>query len=143
MQEHVLGEAERAQAVDSIMRNAEAQARLIEDVLDIPRIINQNRPPDREIVQLWRVVTEAIDVILPSADTKGVALISEIESHDLLVHADRMRLEQVVTNLLANAVKFTPRGGEIRVVVAQQDEFATIVVADTGQGIDSELLPHI
>jgi PAS domain S-box-containing protein len=143
MQEHVLGEAERTQAVDSIMRNAEAQARLIEDVLDITRIINQNLSLDREIVQLWRVVTEAIDVILPSADTKSVALISEIESHDLLVHADRMRLEQVVTNLLANAVKFTPRGGEIRVVVAQQDEFATIVVADTGQGIDSELLPHI
>ena len=143
MQEHVLGEAERAQAVDSIMRNAEAQARLIEDVLDITRIINQNLSLDREIVQLWRVVTEAIDAILPSADTKGVALISEIESHDLLVHADRMRLLQVVTNLLANAVKFTPRGGEIRVTVAQQGEFATIVVNDTGQGIDSELLPHI
>jgi PAS domain S-box-containing protein len=143
MQEHVLGEAERAQAVDSIMRNAEAQAGLIEDVLDITRIVNQKLSLDREIVQLWRVVTEAIDAILPSADAKGVALISEIESHDLLVHADRMRLEQVVTNLLANAVKFTDRGGEIRVVVAQQDEFATVVVADTGQGIDSELLPHI
>jgi len=143
MQEHVLGEAERAQAVDSIMRNAEAQARLIEDVLDITRIINQNLSLDREIVQLWRVVTEAIDAILPSADTKGVALISEIESHDLLVHADRMRLQQVITNLLANAVKFTPRGGEIRVVVAQQNESATVVVTDSGQGIDPELLPHI
>ena len=143
MQEHVLGEAERAQAVDSILRNAEAQARLIEDVLDITRIVNQNLSLDREIVQLWRVVTEAIDAIIPSADAKGVALISEIESHDILVHADRMRLEQVVTNLLANAVKFTTRGGEVRVAVAQRDEFATIVVSDTGQGIDPELLPHI
>ena len=143
MQEQVLGEAERAQAVDSIMRNAEAQARLIEDVLDISRIVNQKLSLDREIVQLWRVVTEAIDAILPSADAKGVALISEVESHDLLVHADRMRLEQVITNLLANAVKFTPRGGEIRIAVAQEGEFATIVVSDTGQGIDAELLPHI
>ena len=143
MQEHVLGEAERAQAVDSIMRNAEAQARLIEDVLDITRIINQNLSLDREIVQLWRIVTEAIDAVLPSADTKGVSLISEVGSYDVLVHADRMRLEQVVTNLLANAVKFTPRGGEIRVGVAQTGEFATIVVSDTGQGIEPELLPHI
>jgi PAS domain S-box-containing protein len=143
MQEHVLGEAERAQAVDSIMRNAEAQARLIEDVLDITRIVNQKLSLDREIVQLWRVVTEAIDAVLPSADAKGVALISEVESHDLLVHADRMRLEQVVTNLLSNAVKFTPRGGEIRIAVGQEREFACIVVSDTGQGIEPELLPHI
>ena len=143
MQEHVLGEAERAQAVDSIMRNAEAQAKLIEDVLDITRIVNQKLSLDREIVQLWRVVTEAIEAVLPSADAKGVALISEVESHDLLVHADRMRLQQVVTNLLTNAVKFTPRRGEIRVAVSQQNEFATIVVSDTGQGIDPEVLPHI
>ena len=143
MQEHVLGEAERAQAVNSIMRNAEAQARLIEDVLDITRIVNQKLSLNREIVQLWRVVTEAIDAVLPAADAKGVSLISEVESHDLLVHADRMRLEQVVTNLLSNAVKFTPRDGEIRIWVAQQNEFATIVVSDTGQGIDPDLLPHI
>jgi PAS domain S-box-containing protein len=143
MQEHVLGEAERAQAVDSIMRNAEAQARLIEDVLDISRIVNQKLSLDREIVQLWRVVTEAIEAVLPSADAKGVALISEVESHDLLVHADRMRLTQVVTNLLSNAVKFTPRGGEIRVGVGQRAEFATLVISDTGQGIDPELVPHI
>jgi PAS domain S-box-containing protein len=143
MQEHVLGEQERAQAVDAIVRNAEAQARLIEDVLDITRIVNQKLSLDRAIVQVWRVVTEAIDDVLPSADAKGVALISEVESHDLLVHADKMRLEQVVLNLLANAVKFTPRGGEVRVGVAQEGEFATIVVSDTGQGIGADLLPHI
>jgi PAS domain S-box-containing protein len=143
MQEQVLGEAERAQAVESIIRNAEAQARLIEDVLDISRMMNQKLSLDREIVQLWRVVTEAIEAVLPSADAKGVALISEVESHDLLVHADRRRLIQVVTNLLSNAVKFTPRGGEIRVGVGQRGEFATLLVSDTGQGIDPELVPHI
>lgn len=143
MQEHVLGEQERAQAVDAIVRNAEAQARLIEDMLDITRIVNQKLSLDREIVQVWRIVTEAIDDVLAAADAKGVALISEIESHDLLVHVDPMRLEQVVLNLLANAVKFTPRGGEVRVAVAQEGEFATIVVSDTGQGIGAELLPHI
>jgi CheY-like chemotaxis protein/anti-sigma regulatory factor (Ser/Thr protein kinase) len=94
-------------------------------------------------VQVWRVVTEAIDDVLPSAEAKGVSLISEVESHDLLVHADRMRLEQVVLNLLANAVKFTPRGGEVRVGVSHAGEFAVIAVSDTGQGIGAELLPHI
>ena len=143
MQEHVLGEAERTQAIDSIVRNAEAQARLIEDVLDITRIVNQKLSLDREIVQLWRIVTEAIDAVVPTADAKGVFLISEVESHDLLVHADRIRLEQVVTNLLSNAVKFTPRGGEVRIGVTQEREFASIVVSDTGQGIDPGLLPHI
>jgi PAS domain S-box-containing protein len=143
MQEHVLGEQERAQAVDAIVRNAEAQARLIEDVLDITRIVNQKLSLDREIVQVWRIVNEAIDDVLSSADAKGVALISEVESHDLLVHADRMRMEQVILNLLANAVKFTPRGGEVRIGVAQEGEFAIITVSDTGQGISAELLPHI
>lgn len=143
MQEHVLGEEERTQAVDSIMRNAEAQARLIEDVLDITRIVNQKLSLDREILQVWRVVTEAIDAVLPSAESKGIKLITQVESHDLLVHADRMRLEQLVLNLLTNAVKFTTRGGEIRVEVGQQGGFASIAVSDNGQGIDPELLPHI
>ena len=143
MQENVLGEAERAQAVDSIMRNAEAQARLIEDVLDITRIVNQKLSLDRKVLSLWRIAAEAVDALLPSADLKGIAVINEVESHDLLVHADRMRLEQVVLNLLANAVKFTPRGGEIHVEVRRRSGFASIVVSDTGQGISPELLPHI
>ncbi len=76
MQENVLGEEERAQAIDSIVRNAEAQARLIEDVLDITRIVNQKLSLDRKILNLWRVSTEAVEVVLPSADAKGVAVIS-------------------------------------------------------------------
>ena len=143
MQENVLGEEERAQAVDSIMRNAEAQARLIEDVLDITRIVSQKLSLDRKVLNLWRIATEAVDAVMPSADAKGIAVINEVEAHNLLVHADQMRLEQVVLNLLANAVKFTPRGGEIRVKVGRRRGFASIVVSDTGQGISPELLPHI
>ena len=143
MQENVLGEEERAQAIDSIVRNAEAQARLIEDVLDITRIVNQKLSLDRKILNLWRVSTEVVEVVLPSADAKGVAVISRVESHDLLVHGDALRLEQVVLNLLTNAVKFTPRGGEIRVEVGRRNGRAAISVSDNGQGISSELLPHI
>jgi len=143
MQENLLSEAERAQAVESIMRSAEAQARLIEDVLDITRIINHKLSLDRGVWNLWQIVTEAMDAVRLSADAKGVAINGLVEAHDLLVHADRVRLEQVVLNLLTNAVKFTPRGGEIRVRVRRQGGSAALEVADNGQGIVTELLPHV
>jgi PAS domain S-box-containing protein len=143
MQENVLTEAERAQAVDSIMRNAQAQARLIEDVLDITRIVNQKLALDRQILNLNEIVNEAVDAILPSANTKNITLTSSAESDDFLVYADRMRLQQVLLNLLTNAVKFTSFGGTIHVAVAQRWPRAAITVSDTGQGINPELLPHI
>lgn len=143
MQENVLSDKERSQAVDSIMRNAEAQARLIEDVLDITRIVNQKLSLDRRVHNVWNIVTEAIEAVQPSAHVKGLTLTSAVESHDLLVNADAMRLQQIVLNLLTNAVKFTPRGGNIRVEVGRQRGCAAIVVSDTGQGVSPELLPHI
>ncbi len=115
MQENLLSEEERSEAVNSIMRNAEAQARLIEDVLDITRIINHKLALDCEILNPVDVVTEAIEAVRPSADAKGITIDTAIESQELLVDADPMRLQQVVLNLLANAVKFTPRGGKIAV----------------------------
>jgi PAS domain S-box-containing protein len=143
MQENVLTEAEREQAVDSIMRNAETQARLIEDVLDITRIVNQKLALDRQILNLSEIVTEAINAVLPSASAKQLTLTSSAESEDFLVYADRMRLQQVLLNLLSNAVKFTASGGKIHVAVAQRWSRAAIIVSDTGQGITPELLPHI
>jgi PAS domain S-box-containing protein len=143
MQENLLNEEERAQAVDSIMRNAEAQARLIEDVLDITRIVNQKLSLDRHVWNVWEVVAEAIDAMRPSADAKGVSLVTQVDAGDLLVQADRMRLQQVVLNILTNAVKFTPRGGDVTVTVGRQQGCAAIEVSDTGQGIAPDLLPHI
>jgi PAS domain S-box-containing protein len=143
MQENVLTEAERAQAVDSIMRNAEAQTRLIEDVLDITRIINQKLALDRQILNLSEIVREATDAVLPSANTKQIAITSAGASTDFLVYADRMRLQQVLLNLLSNAVKFTSNGGKVHVAVRQRWTRAAIIVSDTGQGIAPELLPHI
>jgi PAS domain S-box-containing protein len=143
MQENILTESERAQAVDSIMRNAEAQARLIEDVLDITRIVNQKLSLDRHIFNLTDIVNEAVEAILPSANVRNITLTNSVEANDLLIHADRMRLQQVVLNLLANAVKFTAPGGKIHVRITRQRSRAAIVVSDTGQGISAELLPHI
>ena len=143
MQENVLNERERVEAVNSIMRNAEAQGRLIEDVLDITRIVNQKLSLDRKIVNLDGIVNDAVDAIMPSANAKGVRLQTVIESRDILVHADPLRLQQVFLNLMTNAVKFTPTGGHIHLHVTRQGEEAFITVVDTGKGIDPQLLPHI
>ncbi|MDQ2658926.1 MAG: ATP-binding protein, partial [Verrucomicrobiota bacterium] len=143
MQENLLSEEERGEAVNSIMRNAEAQARLIEDVLDITRIINHKLSLDREVLNPARVVTEAVEAVRPSADTKGVRLETTTAAEDLLVDADPNRLQQVVLNLLTNAVKFTRRGGSVHVRITRAHGMASIEVADTGQGINAELLPHI
>lgn len=143
MQEHVLADDERAQAVDSIVRNSEAQARLIEDVLDITRILNHKLLLDREMLNIWSIVNHAVEAVLPAAENKGIAVVTGEESHELLVHGDRGRLQQVLINLLLNAIKFTPDGGEITVEVGEQGAFASVVVSDNGQGISPDLLPHI
>ena len=143
MQEDLLNEQERAQAVESIIRNTQAQARLIEDVLDITRIINHKLALDRHVVNLAEIVNQAVDAILPSASARGLSVTSAIEADDLLVYADTARLQQVLLNLLSNAVKFTPSGGKIDVRVTRERSRAAISVSDTGAGMSAELLPHI
>lgn len=143
IQENLLNEVERGEAVNSIMRNAEAQARLIEDVLDITRIINHKLSLDREVVNPLRLVADAVEAVRPSADAKGISLEMVVEAGDLLVDADPMRLQQVVLNLLTNAVKFTGRGGAVRVRTERERGSASIEISDTGKGISADLLPHI
>ena len=143
MQENLLSEEERAEAVSSILRNTEAQARLIEDVLDITRIVNQKLSLDRAILNVVDIVRDAMEAVQLSAERKGLTLSSAIEAEDLLVDGDAMRLQQVVLNLLTNAVKFTARGGSIRLRAARERGSAVIEVTDTGKGIAPSLLPHI
>ncbi|MEP6822365.1 MAG: ATP-binding protein [Chthoniobacterales bacterium] len=143
MQENLLNDEERVEAVNSIMRNAEAQARLIEDVLDITRIVNQKLSLDRTVLNLIHIVREAMEAVHPSAERKGLTLSSSVEAEDLLVDGDAMRLQQVVLNLLTNAVKFTERGGSIRLRVGRERGQAAIEVIDTGKGIARDLLPHV
>jgi len=143
MQENVLNEEERVEAVNSIMRNARAQGQLIEDVLDITRIVSNKLSLDRKILNLDGVVAEALEATEPSIHAKSIRVRTYIQSRDLLVYADPLRLQQVLLNLITNAVKFTPAGGEISVALERRDDRAVIDVADTGKGISSELLPHI
>src|SRR4051812_43146741 len=137
MQENVLNENERTEAVNSIMRNAEAQGRLIEDVLDLTRIVNHKLSLERKLVNLEQIVAHAITAIEPSALAKAVKLRKLVGSPDLLVFADARRLQQVLLNLLTNAVKFTAPGGDVRLRVAGEDGAATIEVSDTGKADSS------
>ncbi len=143
MQHNLLSSEERAEAADSIMRNAEAQAHLIDDVLDITRIINQKLHLDRRVRDLAEIVAQAVDAVRPSAAAGGLELTKTTEASDLLVSADAHRLQQVFLNLLSNAVKFTPRGGRVTVRLSRQHAFAAIEITDTGKGISQDLLPHI
>jgi signal transduction histidine kinase len=126
----------------SIRRNAEAQQRLVEDLLDVSRIVADKLPLDRQRFDLKGAVAAAADAIRPSAEARGVVIQSRLDDVGT-VEGDQLRIQQVVANLLANAVKFTPDGGRVEVVLTRQGEAALFEVRDTGVGFDSALAPHL
>lgn len=126
----------------SIKRNAEAQQRLVEDLLDVSRIVTGKFPIERKPSVLRTVIVSAVDAIGPMAAGKRVALDADL-ADGAIVDADPYRLQQVATNLLSNAIKFTPAGGRVTVKLAVTAATAVLSVTDTGQGIAAELLPHI
>ena len=130
-------------ALAAIQRNAKAQARLIEDLLDVSRIVSGSWRLALEPVALAPLVHAALDVLRPVAEDKGVALDVALAAEPLIVRGDTERLQQVVWNLVSNAVKFTPRGGRIQVTLARDDASARLTVRDTGEGISPDFLPHV
>jgi signal transduction histidine kinase len=130
-------------AVDSIERNARAQSRLIEDLLDVSAIIFGKLSLDTRPMDLVPVVEAALDVVRPAAEAKGVRLESALTAGAGPVSGDPDRLQQVVWNLLSNAVKFTPRGGAVRLTLAPVDSAARLTVCDDGPGIDPVFLPYV
>jgi PAS domain S-box-containing protein len=130
-------------ALLAIQRNARAQSQLIEDLLDVSRVITGKLHLDSAPLDVVHVVVAAADVVRPSAQAKGLELEVLAELRPLLVLGDAGRLQQAVWNLLTNAIKFTPKGGRIDVRVAMQDAMAVVVVRDTGRGIDPAFLPHV
>lgn len=131
-----------ARGLEILERNVTLQAKLVEDLMDLSRIISGKLELDRRRLDLADLIRFAVDATRPAAEAKQLQLSTHVEpvGH---VHGDQQRLQQVVYNLLGNAVKFTPAGGRIDVRLTQRDARAYIVVADTGIGIESELLPHI
>jgi CheY-like chemotaxis protein len=138
-----LEEGQRDRAYQAIYRGAKRQAQLIDDLLDVARIMSGKLRLERAPVDVAEVVRDALQVVLPAADTKRIHIDVEVASPIPAVYADGARLQQIVWNLLSNAVKFTPDGGAVRVRLEQADEMIEIAVADTGQGISDEFLPSV
>ncbi len=132
-----------AQAIESIERNARAQTQLIEDLLDVSRIITGRMRLDVQPVEMPVIIQTAVDAIRPAADAKEISLQVIVDSGVGPVSCDPGRLQQIVWNLLSNAVKFTPQGGRVEVRLEQINSYVEITVSDTGKGISQEFLPYV
>jgi PAS domain S-box-containing protein len=132
-----------SQATEVIYRNARAQAQLVEDMLDVSRIISGKFQLDVRHVELVPIVDATIDVVRPMAEAKHIKVEKEFDFPTGKVSGDSTRLQQIMWNLLSNSIKFTPEGGQVRVRVGQVDSQAEITVTDTGQGISAEFLPYV
>jgi CheY-like chemotaxis protein len=137
-----LSDADVPRALETIERNAHAQAQLIEDLLDVSRIVSGKLRLDMRPVDIGEVIEEAVDTVRPTADARGVTL-TVVINHVGPVSGDAHRLRQVIWNLLSNSIKFTPQGGRIDLRVDQAASMVRIMVSDSGQGIDPEFLPHV
>jgi PAS domain S-box-containing protein len=136
--------AERqTEALATIERNAKLQAQLIEDLLDISRIMQGKLSLTAAPVSLTFVISAALETVRLAAEAKNIAIALDIDPMIATISGDATRLQQVVWNLLANAVKFTPNGGQITVELRQLDRLAQIRVIDTGKGIAPNFLPHV
>jgi PAS domain S-box-containing protein len=134
---------EVAKGIEVIERNARQQGQLISDLLDMSKIIAGKVRLDVQSLDLVLVIEAAIDAVRPAAEAREVRLEKILEPVDRIVMGDPNRLQQVIWNLLTNAVKFTSRGGTVSVTLSRVASYVRIVVADTGQGIDPDSLPNI
>lgn len=136
-------QAEASRAVDTIYRNAKSQAQLIEDILDVSRIITGKLRLAPKPIAIAPVIESAVEALRPAIEAKHIRLKMMLENDPQKVFADPERLQQVVWNLLSNAIKFTPDGGEVAITLAGSESEARIIVADTGKGISPEFLPFV
>jgi signal transduction histidine kinase/CheY-like chemotaxis protein len=130
-------------ALDAIIRNANAQVQLIDDLLDVSRVIAGKMRLEVQPVELNAVIEAALDAVRPAAAAKEIRLQSVLDSGAAPMMGDPARLQQVIWNLLMNAVKFTPKGGRVQVHLLRVNSHVEIVVSDTGQGISPDILPVI
>jgi PAS domain S-box-containing protein len=130
-------------ALDTIERNARAQQRLIEEILDVSRIASGKFAFFPYPLELQPLIEAAVDSIRPVAVAQEIRLETSLLSSGLLVYGDPDRLLQMASNILSNALKFTPPGGTVQVKLCRGDSSITFVVSDTGEGIDAAFLPHV
>lgn len=131
------------QALETIERNARAQAKLIDDLLDMSRILSGRLRLDVQQVQPAEIVEAAISAAEPAATAKSVRIVSDLDPHTGPIVGDPTRLQQIIWNLLNNAIKFTPAKGTVSVKLKRDEYSLDILVTDTGEGITPEFLPHV
>jgi signal transduction histidine kinase/integral membrane sensor domain MASE1/ActR/RegA family two-component response regulator len=131
-----------AHAIETVERSAKMQAQLVEDLVDVSRIVRGKFSLEVRPIDLYPVIEAAVDIVRPAADAKGIQISVEREPALGAVSGDPARLQQVIWNLLSNAVKFTPRAGRIQVSLRRAESSAEVVVSDTGMGIRPDFLPH-
>jgi len=130
-------------ALETIERNARTQKRLIEDLLDVSRVVTGKVTLELGVVDPRRVVEASVETMLPAAQAKGIKLVPQLDARVGTLRGDFARLQQVVCNLLSNAIKFTPLGGDVQIHLLRAGDEAHIRVRDSGQGIKPEFLPYV
>ncbi|MEG4628646.1 ATP-binding protein [Microcoleus sp. AR_TQ3_B6] len=143
LRQRTLSQDKVLRALETIERNAKSQAQLIEDILDVSRIITGKLRLQVRPVNLVTVIESAIESVRLAAEAKSIRLQSVLDSQAGLLLGDANRLQQVVWNLLSNALKFTPKGGRVEIRLERVNSHAEITVSDTGPGISSEFLPFV
>jgi len=133
-----------ARALETIFRNAKLQSQLVENLLDVSRLVSRKIQLNPQPVDLKPLIQEVLQAVQPEADAKMIQLQEELDETVGQVYGDRDRLQQIIEILLTNAIKFTPQqGGKVSVRLEQQHEAIYIQISDTGQGIPPDFLPYI
>ncbi|MBX5459716.1 MAG: PAS domain S-box protein [Steroidobacteraceae bacterium] len=143
LRQRAVSDRERERGLETIERNARAQAQIINDLLDMSRIISGKLHLEVQPIYLHEVVQAAMEAVRPSAEARNIRLRAMLDSSIGRTRGDPNRLQQVLWNLLTNAVKFTPPGGSIQVVLERENSHVEIVIEDSGIGIKPEFLPHV
>jgi signal transduction histidine kinase len=130
-------------SLDMIERNAKAQARIVEELLEVSRITTGKLDFNRQPTDLLSIIQTAIDVVRPSMQSFGIELKTSLQAPQRLIWCDRDRIQQVVWNLLSNAIKFTQQGGTVEVKLENGPAAARLCISDTGVGISRDFLPHV
>jgi signal transduction histidine kinase len=138
-----LDAATTARALENIERNARLQTQLIENLLDISRLLRGKLLLDKRLLDLKPILRSAIQRMQAEAEDKGIELLTDFDRPVGLVTGDAVRLQQIAENLLSNAIKFTPNGGKVEVRLEQELSEVKVSISDTGQGISAEFLPHV
>ncbi|HEY0323421.1 MAG TPA: PAS domain S-box protein [Pyrinomonadaceae bacterium] len=138
-----LDEEARGRALEAIERNAKSQRQIIEDLLDVSRIITGKLRLDVREVEPVALIDSAIEAVRPAAEAKGVRIQKVLDTGIGKLTGDHSRLQQVFWNLISNAVKFTPKGGRVQIMLERVDSHLEIAVSDTGQGISADFLPYV